>query len=121
MRRRTFPARAWALAAATAAALLVPGAARAAATWNLPVRGTLPRVDEAGLQDFYPSASLVHVGDQVDFNFAGVHTVPFLPGDEPPRDVQPPPLVVPTGTGTYPITNDAAGNPFWWGGVVPIL
>jgi plastocyanin len=52
----------------------------------------------------------------VHFAFGGTHTVALLPtGTTTPN-----PTVIQPG-GLYPAQNDAAGNPYWWGGMVPQL
>jgi plastocyanin len=110
----------WSLAVVGLAALALPGAAHAT-TYTVQVGGPAPAVEEADLQAYYPRTTQVHVGDQVEFGFAGFHTVTFLPGASRTKDIVPLPIIEPTGAGTYPLTNDAAGNPFWWGGAAPIL
>jgi len=52
------------------------------------------------------------VGDQIVYKFNGFHTVTF----EPSRSALPSVFI--QGTTPYPPQNDAAGNPWWWGGVV---
>ncbi len=112
--------RRWSLAVAGVAALALPAAAHAT-TYSVQVGGPVPGAEDADLQAFYPRTTQVHVGDQVQFGFAGFHTVTFLPGASRTQDINPLPIIAPNGSGTYPLTNDAAGNPFWWSNAVPVL
>jgi len=61
---------------------------------------------------FYPKQAVVHVGDKVKFSIVGFHTVVF-----PKKGSALPPLFVPGAPN--PPQNDAAGKPYWWGGVTP--
>jgi plastocyanin len=63
---------------------------------------------------FFPKVATVHVGETVTWEFHGFHTATF-PGPKRPY-----PFIVPLG-GTQPAANDAAGDPFWWGGAAPVL
>jgi plastocyanin len=108
------------LAVVAALALALPAGAHAG-TYDVQVGGGDPAVGIADLQGFYPANAFVHVGDSIDFRFAGFHTVTFLPGAARPHDIAPLPIIQPTGTGTYPIVDDAAGHPFWWSGAFPML
>lgn len=73
----------------------------------------------AGVNNFLVNRITIHVGDTVEWNGAslsgGFHTVdiPKLHGSDLP-------LIVPTGS-TVTGANDAAGNPFWFNGNVPVL
>jgi|tagenome__1003787_1003787.scaffolds.fasta_scaffold20849589_2 plastocyanin len=67
------------------------------------------------LQGIYPKKPVVHVGDSIDFSIVGFHTIAVQPTGSTVL-----PLIVPTGN-TYAVQNDAAGAPFWWGGVAPEL
>src|SRR3954462_3792166 len=62
------------------------------------------------VNDFFPHAATVHVGDKVKFVPTGVHTVEF-----PAKGQDPTPLAAPTGN-TIAGANDAAGQPFWFNG-----
>ena len=67
------------------------------------------------LQSYYPRDAIVHVGDQVAFDFRGFHTVTFVPaGAKVPAPIVP-------ADGVFPAHNDEAHKPFWWGGIVPRL
>jgi plastocyanin len=73
----------------------------------------------AGLDNFLVNRITIHVGDTVEWNgaslSAGFHTVdiPKLHGSDLP-------LITPTGS-TVTGANDAAGNPFWFNGNLPVL
>jgi plastocyanin len=73
----------------------------------------------AGLDNFLLNRITIHVGDTVEWNgvslSSGFHTVdiPKLHGSDLP-------LITPTGS-TVSGVNDAAGNPFWFDGNVPML
>ena len=69
---------------------------------------------QADVLAFFPSSVTVHVGDTVTWQFRGFHTVTF-PGTKKPY-----PFIAPVG-GKEPVTKDAAGKQFWWGGKVPLL
>jgi len=62
---------------------------------------------------FYPRTVTVQVGQPVTWQFFGFHTVTFA-GKRRPY-----PFFVPAGK--QPVTKDAAGQPFWWGGKAPNL
>jgi plastocyanin len=57
---------------------------------------------------FYPRTVTIHRGDVVSFNLRGFHTVTFGGATTP--------LAVVNPSQPYTAQNDAAGNPFWWGG-----
>jgi plastocyanin len=63
---------------------------------------------------FYPKVVTVHVGDAVTWQFRGFHTITFAG----PR--RPYPFIVPLGGKQAPV-KDAAGQPLWWAGKVPVL
>jgi plastocyanin len=86
-----------------------------AATQDVTVGGAPPGKPMLDLQGFYPRNSQIHVGDTVHFQWGGFHTVAILPNGSSPNAV-----VHLTGN-TYAAENDAAGNPFWWGGHAPEL
>lgn len=73
----------------------------------------------AGVDNFLIHKVVIHVGDSVKWNGAGLaggfHTVdiPALHGSDQP-------LITPTGSMVTGV-NDAAGNPFWFNGKVPVL
>lgn len=82
-------------------------------------QGSLIRHSGAGVDNFLINRITINVGDTVDWNGAslssGFHTVdiPKLNGED---------LALITATGkTVEGVNDAAGNPFWFNGKVPVL
>ncbi len=68
-----------------------------------------------GYNTFYPRHLTVERGSSVRFSIIGFHTVTF-----PKRGTRVPPLVV-AGPALNPVTNDSAGQPYWWGGQTPAL
>src|SRR5919199_1687495 len=62
------------------------------------------------VNDFFPHAITIRVGDSIRFIPAGFHTVDF-----PPRGGRILPFFVPTGQ-TTPGATAPAGNPFWFNG-----
>ena len=109
MRRST-----WLVAVVGASMLALPAVA-AAETLAVQVGGVVADKPWIDLQGVYPKKPVVRVGDTIDFSIVGFHTIAVLP-----NGVDPLPLLTPTG-GPFPVTNDAAGNPFWWGGVVDAI
>jgi plastocyanin len=101
--------------AAAAAILAVAPATAAADTATVGVGGAVAGKPQIDLQGFYPGVASIHVGDTVHLAFGSFHAVHVLPNGVPAL-----PLIVPVG-GTFAPQNDAAGNPFWWGGAVPAL
>jgi plastocyanin len=102
---------------AAAIAAVAPGVARAA-TRNVFVGGD--GVVQNAPKQFSPNAFLrnsitVHVGDTVRWRFRGFHTVTV-----PARGKEPPPFVLPTST-LVSGALDAAGQPFWFNGQLPVL
>ena len=84
-------------------------------TFHVFVGGMVPGNPRVDLQSFYPRQSVIHVGDRIEFDFRGLHTASLVPpGMRVPQPVIPAP-------GTYDPVNDAAGQPFWWGGTAPRL
>ena len=63
---------------------------------------------------FYPKVVTVHVGDTVTWQFRGFHTVTFA------GRLHPYPFIGPAGK-KQPVVKDAAGQPFWWAGKLPVL
>src|SRR6266702_7655933 len=111
------PARRGRLAALVTAVLLaapVTGVGHAAAftpvTFHVAVGGMVDDHPQVDLQSFYPRIATVHVGDRVDFDIRGLHTVSVIPNGMP----VPQPIVA--APGVYPRVDDAAGQPFWWAG-----
>lgn len=76
-----------------------------------PLTNVNPLADPLG---FFPRIVTIHAGDSVRWSINGFHTVTF------PGPTKPYPFIVP-GAGLQPVTNDAAGNPLWWGGKAPIM
>jgi plastocyanin len=62
------------------------------------------------VNDYFPHATTINVGDKVRFVPTGFHTV-----DIPATGDDPQPLALPTGN-TIAGANDAAGMPFWFNG-----
>jgi plastocyanin len=104
----------------TAAGRAAAAAGRAAAaappmTFHVVVGGMVDGQPQVDLQSFYPRVAVIHVGDRVDFEVRGLHTVSFVPHGM----AVPQPIV--GAPGVYPPVGDAAGRPFWWAGTVPRL
>src|SRR6476646_12194295 len=89
----------------------VPAVA-SADTLAVQVGGEVAHKPWIDLQGIYPKKPVVHVGDSIDFSIVGFHTMAVLPNGTDAL-----PIVAPTG-GKFPATNDANGDPFWWGGTV---
>jgi plastocyanin len=100
------------LAAIAGVCLLGVPAVASADSLAVQVGGEVKNKPWIDLQGIYPKKPVVHVGDTIDFSIVGFHTIAVQPAGS---DVLP--LIVPTG-GKFPVTPDANGNPFWWGGVV---
>jgi plastocyanin len=64
---------------------------------------------------FFTQRTTIHVGDTVSFHLNGFHTV-----DLPGKSNEDLPLILPTGKVASGF-NDAAGNPFWFDGKLPLL
>lgn len=64
----------------------------------------------ADVNDFFPHATSVRVGDKVKFVPTGFHTFEF-----PARGQDPAPFAAPSGN-TISGVNDASGQPFWFNG-----
>jgi plastocyanin len=62
-------------------------------------------------EGFYPDAISIHTGDRVQWRFRGFHDVEFLAHGQ-----KRPPFVIADPATPNPAQNDAAGQPFWWGG-----
>jgi plastocyanin len=104
------------LAAGLMLALGVPVAAHAATKQVF--MGTPPSVQKTfnqtygiDVNDFFPHAITIHVGDSVKFAPVGFHTL-----DIPAKPASALPLFLPTGQKVAG-ANDAAGNPFWFNGL----
>jgi plastocyanin len=103
------------LAAIAGVCLLGVPAVASADNLAVQVGGEVKNKPWIDLQGIYPKTPVVHVGDTIDFSIVGFHTIAVQPAGSAVL-----PLVVPTG-GKFPATLDAAGNPFWWGGVVDAI
>lgn len=68
-----------------------------------------------GYNTFHPRTVTVEQGGSVKFLIEGFHTVTF-----PKKGTKLIPLVLP-GSAQNPVTNDPAGQPYWWGGTTPAL
>ena len=80
-----------------------------------PLRAAPPGVSkQADALAFFPRVATITAGQSVTFDIAGFHTVTFANRKDFP-------LVVPSPPGKQPATNDAAGEPLWWGGAAPLL
>lgn len=105
------------LVALTAAVccLAVPVAASAATTSVVagpPIKRAPAGVPKDGdLNQFFPSAVKIHVGDKVSWTVAGFHVVQF-----PKAGSAPPQLAVPDPSRPATGFNDAAGQAFWFNG-----
>ncbi len=62
---------------------------------------------------FYPRSVTIHAGQSITWQLLGFHTVTF-PGKRKPY-----PFV--DSSGKQPTVRDAAGQPLWWSGKVPLL
>lgn len=99
-------------AGAVAAGLLVPaaaGAATAKANW-----GNFDR-SGIGFNTMQPGTVTISKGDKVTFSIIGFHTVVI-----PKKGAKPPAITMPSAT-LNPPTNDPAGQPYWWGGITPVI
>lgn len=100
-----------------ALALLAPavGLGAAAAPAASVQVGDFNRSPEIEFNAFYPGHVKVTQGSTVKFSAFGFHTITF-----PGKGAKLPAFVIPSPT-LNPATNDAAGAPYWWGGVTPQL
>lgn len=101
------------IAAATTMALVFSAAAQAATTkvvyMGAPTASQQSfRPYDAEVDNFFPAAIAIHVGDSVRFKPAGFHTV-----DLPVRGKKGQPLIVPAGRAVSG-ESDTAGTPFWF-------
>lgn len=99
-------------AGALVAGLVVPSFANAAtakANW-----GNFDR-SGIGFNTLQPSTVTVHKGDKVQFSIIGFHTLVI-----PKAGAKTPFLITPSSQ-LNPATLDPAGQPYWWGGVTPIV
>lgn len=105
-------------AGGAAAAVALPAAALAGGPAGVTVYAgpnlKAPPVRGGDALAYFPSAVTVHVGDSVTWRFRGFHTVTFT-GPKHPY-----PSIVPAEE-KQPATSDAAGQPFWWAGKLPLL
>jgi plastocyanin len=105
------------VAAIVGASVFVVPAVAAADSLPVQVGGEVAGKPWIDLQGIYPKKPAVHVGDTIDFSMVGFHTIAVQPTGVDVLSV-----IVPTvPAAKFPVTNDAAGNPFWWGGVVDAL
>ena len=105
------------LAAVVAASMFILPAVAAADNLPVQVGGEVAGKPWIDLQGIYPKMPTVHVGDTIDFSIVGFHTIAVQPAGLDVLSV-----IVPTDPAAkFPATNDSAGNPFWWGGVVDAL
>jgi plastocyanin len=70
-----------------------------------------PSIEHLDFDGFFPSTTVIHVGDSVKWAINGFHSVTFLAKGQPL-----PPLIVTSGA--VPISGrlDATGSPFWFNG-----
>ena len=101
------------------AALTVAGVAQAT-TWQVaageqtrPPAGT-PKATT--LNGFFPSRLVINAGDSVTFSSTSFHTVAFPAGKPMPKLIVPDPA-----KGVYDALNDAAGSPFYFGGLPKLI
>ena len=105
------------LAAIVGASLFVVPAVAAADNLPVQVGGVVDGKPWIDLQGIYPKKPVVHVGDTIDFSIVGFHTLAVQPTGVDVLSV-----IVPTvPAAKFPVTPDAAGNPFWWGDAVDAL
>ena len=104
------------LAIVVLAGLAIPAAAAGAATRTVTM-GPTPEVEKqlntrfsSDVNDFFPHATTIHVGDRIRFLPANFHTVDF-----PGTGQGAVPLFSPTGQKVAGAL-DAAGQPFWFNG-----
>lgn len=97
----------------TALALALPAGAAHAATKVVFAGYDSPPGAPAGTEPegFYPDLITIRAGDRVQWRFRGFHDVELLAHGQ-----KRPPFVVADQTARVPARNDAAGQPFWWGG-----
>jgi plastocyanin len=98
-----------------ASVALAPGLAAGATTPVAAQAGGFNEPLAVGFNSFYPRHLVVEQGSSVKFAVLGFHTVTF-----PKKGTQPVAFVVP-GSALNPVTNDPAGQPYWWGGATPAL
>jgi plastocyanin len=92
-----------------------PFAKQVAGTILGPKAKTFVKTNHPDFDSFFSTRVTVNTGDTVSFLLAGFHTV-----DIPAMGQGDLPLIIPAG-GTVSGVNDAAGNPFWFNGKVPII
>jgi plastocyanin len=102
---------------AALAATLPASAARAAtkvvfAGYDAPPGAPLGTEPEG----FYPDTIAIHPGDRVQWRFRGFHDVELLAHGQ-----KRPPFAIADAAVRAPAQNDAAGQPFWWGGQPAIV
>jgi plastocyanin len=76
---------------------------------------SFPKTYNPDVNAFFNQRTTVNVGDTVSFHINGFHTV-----DLPGRSGADLPLIVPQGTLASGF-KDAAGNPFWFNGKLPVV
>jgi plastocyanin len=103
------------LLGAVGAAVLLPVSADAATrTVTMGTSGTNAKKLQAlgsDVNDFFPHATTIHVGDRVKFTPTGFHTVEF-----PAKGKDPVAFIIPNGTKVAGM-NDEASQPFWFNGL----
>jgi len=102
--------------AAIAGLALATAAPAGAATWqawlgepSAPPAGT-PK--GATLNEFFPRAIKIHVGDKIRYSTQNFHTASYLGSG-----AAGPPFMPDSAGGTYSGLNDSAGTPFWFNGL----
>jgi plastocyanin len=111
------PRRRVATAAAVAAVLIVPAAARAATYEVYAGADKSPgEPKQSSANAFFPRAVTVHRGDVVRWEFRGFHSVTL-----PVRGAGPPPLALVDPQRPVSGETDAAGNAFWFNGQPNVL
>jgi plastocyanin len=97
----------------TAVCCLAGSSVASAATTSVLAGPGLKKVvpPDGDLNQFFPKAVKVHVGDKVSFTIAGFHVVQF-----PKAGAAGPALAVPDPSRPATGVNDAAGRPFWFNG-----
>jgi plastocyanin len=102
-----------------AGAFMVAGVAQAA-TWQVAAgeqtRAPAGTPKGTTLNAFYPSKLVINAGDSVTFASASFHTVTYPAGKPMPKLIVPDPA-----KGSYDALNDAAGTPFYFGGLPKLI
>jgi plastocyanin len=105
---------AFAMAASAALAVGMGASSALAGGFVAPVTAGPPKpphLAHLDLNGFFPSTTVIHVGDSVRWSINGFHTVSFLA-----KGQAPPPLIIPASGNLVSGRLDSAGMPFWFNG-----